>query len=287
MTAVFRHEVKLYFTGMTAYVYSAFVLLITGIYMMVYNLNQGYANFEYTLYASSFIFIIVIPILSMRLIAEERKQKTDQLLYSLPITSGQIVIGKYLAALVVAVVPIIIMAIYPLILNKFGNVTLASAYGSLFAYFLTLASLLSIGMFISSITESQPLAAGISFAVMLLNYYMVSLASLTASSAYGSMVALVIIAVLIGVVVKILTKNDTLAMLLGFFLAIAIMITFLVKSSAFEGLFPNLLKNLSVYERFYEFVDGIFDLGHVVYFVSVIVFFLFLTVQSLEKRRYN
>ena len=87
MTAVFRQEMQLLFSGLTAYVYGAFCLFFVGVYMMYYNLSAAYANFEYALAGASFAFILMIPIITMRIIAEEKKQKTDQLLYSLPITT--------------------------------------------------------------------------------------------------------------------------------------------------------------------------------------------------------
>ena len=147
---------------------------------------------------------------------------------------------------------------------------------------MTGAALLSIGIFISSVTESQAMAAGICFAAMLLNYYMVTLAEYVASSAYGSLVAILILEL-----IKNMTGNPLLSKIFGGLSMAAAVALYVYKSEWFEGLFPKILENISVYERFYEFVDGIFDYTHVVYFISVIVFFLCLTVQSLEKRRYN
>ena len=111
----------------------------------------------------------------MRVIAEERKQKTDQLLYSLPITTTQVVIGKYLALLTVYLIPLCIICIYPLIFSQFGDVYLLTSYGSVFAFFVLGAALIAVGVFISSLTENQGFAAGIGIAVILLNYYSVSL----------------------------------------------------------------------------------------------------------------
>lgn len=82
-----------FFSGLTAYVYGAFSLFFVAVYMMYYNLSAAYANFEYALAGASFAFILMIPIITMRIIAEEKKQKTDQLLYALPITTTQIVVG--------------------------------------------------------------------------------------------------------------------------------------------------------------------------------------------------
>lgn len=149
------------------------------------------------------------------------------------------------------------------------------------------ASLLAIGIFISSVTESQPMAAGICFAAMVLNYYMVTLAEYAASSAYGSLIGILIFEVILAFLIHHMTGNELLAEGIGGIAFVGTVVAYICNSDWFEGLFPTILENLSVYERFYEFVDGVFDYTHVVYFISVIVFFLFLTVQSLEKRRYN
>ena len=119
--------------------------------------------------------MVIVPILTMRVIAEERKQKTDQLLYSLPITTTQVVLGKYLALLVVYLIPLAIISLYPLIFSQYGDVYLLTAYGSILAFFILGAALIALGVFISSLTENQGFAAGIGIAVILLNYYSVSL----------------------------------------------------------------------------------------------------------------
>ena len=191
------------------------------------------------------------------------------------------------ASLEESVIPMCLVIAYPLILKNYGNIYLPTAYGTLFAYIMTAAALLSIGIIISSITESQAMAAGICFAAMLLNYYMVTLAEYVASSAYGSFIAILILELIIALLVKNMTGNSILSKGFGAVSIIAAVALYIYKNQWFEGLFPKILENISVYERFYEFVDGIFDYTHVVYFISVIVFFLFLTVQSLEKRRYN
>ena len=128
MTAVFRHEMQLLFSGLTAYVYGAFCLFFVGVYMMYYNLSTAYANFEYALAGASFAFILMIPIITMRIIAEEKKQKTDQLLYSLPITTTQIVVGKFLAVFLTSVIPMCLVIAYPLILKNYGNIPQVKCY---------------------------------------------------------------------------------------------------------------------------------------------------------------
>lgn len=287
MTAVLKHELSNYFHSLTAYIFSAFLLAFVGIGAMLYNIQSAVANFEYVLSFVCLGFVVVIPILTMRVIAEERKQKTDQLLYSLPIKTLEIVAGKYLALLVVFLVPLCIVCVYPLIFAKFGEVYLPTSYGSLLAFFILGAALIAIGVFISSLTENQGFAAGIAIPVILLNYYSVSLAEHVSATAFGSFVVLCVFAVLAGVVIRFLTKNENLAYGVGILLILAIGIAYFLDSTKFEGLLPDIMTKLSLFERFYSFVNGVFDLTAIGYYVTVIIFFLFLSVQSLEKRRYN
>ncbi len=147
MTAVFKHELSNYFHSMTAYIFGAFLLAFVGIGAMIYNIQQAVANFEYVLSFVSLVFVVIIPVLTMRVIAEERKQKTDQLLYSLPITTTQVV-GKYLVLLVIYLIPLCIVAVYPLIFAQYGEVYLMTSYGSIGAFFVMGAALIAVGMFL-------------------------------------------------------------------------------------------------------------------------------------------
>ena len=201
MTAVFKHELKSYFHSLTAYIFGAFLLAFVGIGAMMYNIQASVSNFEYVLSFSSIIFVIIVPILTMRVIAEEKKQKTDQLLYSLPLNTFDVVMGKYLALLVVFLIPLAIICLYPLIFSQFGDVYLLTSYGSILAFFVMGAALLAIGVFISSLTDNQGFAAGIGIAVILLNYYSVSLAEYVSSTAMGSAIVLCVFSVILGFVV--------------------------------------------------------------------------------------
>ena len=287
MSAVFRHELRSYFHSLTADVFGAFLLAVIGIGAMFYNLEAAVSNFEFVLSFASIIFMVIVPILTMRTLAEERRQRTDQLLYSLPITTTQVVLGKYLALLVVYLIPLAVISLYPLLFSQFGDVYLPTSYGSLFAFFLMGAALLAVGMFLSSLTDNQGFAAGIGVAAILLNYYSVSLAEYTSSTAMGSLIALYVIALLLGVVIHNLTRNENLAYGVTLVLIAALSVAYFVNSSAFEGLLPDIMTKLSLFRQFNSFVNGAFDLTAIVYYVSVMGFFLFLSVQSMEKRRYN
>ena len=287
MKAVFKHELRQYFDSMTAYVFGAFLLLFIGIGSMLYNLQSAVSNFEFVLNFASIVFVVIVPVLTMRTLSEERKQKTDQLLYALPISTTQVILGKYAALLLVFLIPLCFVALYPLLFSQFGEVYLPTAYGSLFAFFLLGAALIAVGVFLSSLTDNQGLAAGLGIGAILLNYYSVSLSEYVSSTAIGSLVTFAVLIVCLGLIIRALTRNDMLSIAVGLVLLAALIGVYALDWTALEGLLPDIMKTLSLFSRFSVFVNGVFDLTGVVYFLSVTVFFLFLAVQSMEKRRYN
>ena len=286
MKAVFKHEIGLYYHGLLAYVFGAFLLEFIGIGAMMYNINRAVANFEYALGTFSIGFIALVPILTMRVMAEEKKQKTDQLLSLLPITGVDIVLGKYFAMAVVFVAPMIVACVYPFIFSLYGDVYLPTSYGALFAFVCLGLALIAIGMFISSLTESQGMAAGICVVAMLSCYYSASLADYIASTAFN-VAALLVLSALLALLVRRLTRSDAAGLIILILCVAAVAITWFVSPTSLETLLPDLMNKLSLFERFYTFVNGVFDVTAIIYYISVAVFFLFLCVQSWEKKRYN
>ena len=287
MGAVFRHEVRSYLHSLTAFLFGAFLLEFVGIGCVLYNIQAAVANFEYVLQFVCIGMTVIIPVLTMKTLAEERRQKTDLLLYSLPLSSAQVIVGKFLALLVVFMAPMCVVAVYPLIFSMYGDVFLLSAYGSILAFILMSAALIAIGMFISSLTQSQGLAAGIAIPVLLLNYFSVSLAESVSTSAAGSLVALAALLLALAWLVKRLTASQRAAYVTVVAGAVILAILALVDTTMFESLLPDIMRQLSLFDRFDGFVEGVFSLSSVVFYLSVAGYFLFLSSQSLEKRRYN
>jgi len=287
MIAVFRRELASYFKGVIGYLFSAFLLVFAGFYTLTYNLAAGQPNFEYVLQAISFIYMICVPILTMRAMAEEKRQKTDQLLYTLPIRLSSVVIGKYFAMLAVLAIPLLIMGTYPLILMQFGEVYLPTAYGTLIAFFLLGATLIALGLFISTLTESQVSSAVICLVLVLFLYFMSDLASILPTSPDSSVIALCVLAALFALILYMFTKNWIVALVVGIVGIGGLCGWYVMDMGAFYNLFPEIFSALSVFERFYLFVNGAFDLTAVVYYLSIIAVFLFLSAQALEKRRWS
>ena len=287
MIAIYKRELKSYFTGMMGYVFVAFVLLFIGIYTAAINLKYAYPGFEYVLKSATFMYLIAVPVLTMRVFAEERRQYTDQLLYSLPVRVVDVVLGKYLAMVTLLTVPLLVSALYPLMVGSFGPISYATAYGSLLAFFLLGCALIAVGMFMSSITENQIIAAVMSLGTLVLCYLMTALSNLMTSTSLASTASLMIVALLLSLIVRLMTKSWTAAGLTAVVTFIPLVALYLISPVAMESAFTKALGALAIFDRMSSFTDGIFDLTGIVYFVSVAALFCFFTVQSVEKRRWS
>lgn len=287
MKAVFRHEMSSYFRTMTGYLFIGFLLLFVGVYSYVYNIQNSLANFEYVLSGMSFVFLLIIPVLTMGVIADEKRKNTDQLLYSLPLSMTEVVLGKYFAMLVVLLIPTAVICFYPLILNLFGNVYLLKTFGAILGFFFLGAALIAVGMFVSSLTESPAVAAGICFLLLLLNYFMSSLSGYLPATATPSLIALTALVLIAALIIWMMTKSIGAA---GIFAAAGVavlVIMYLVNATWFAGLFPNIMSGLSLFDRFNSFVDGVFDVKALIFYLTVCVLFVFLSIQSMDKRRWS
>lgn len=286
MKEIFKHELKMYYTSIVPYIFGAFLLCFIGVGALLYNINSAVANFEYVLAFISVIFVVIIPILTMKTISQERHQRTDQMLYSAPVTSIDIILGKYFALLMVFVISIFPTLFYPLIFKFFGNVYLPTSYGSFVAFFLMGAALIAIGIFVSSLTENMGIAAGISLVIILVNYYSTSLADYYPETGLASVIGVVVVILLLSWLIRWMTGNENLSLsflLLGVF---AVCISYSIKPELYEGLMGKMLNDFDLFERFVTFVNGIFDLKTIIFYLSVSVVFLLLSVESMEKRRY-
>ena len=284
---IYDREFNSSFHSLYGYVFTAFMLLVAGIYVTGDCLRGGSGNFAGVMGSMSFIYLIVIPILTMRVFAEERRQRTEQLLYALPVSMGQVVIGKYLALISVLAVPTIIMAFYPPILAFFGDVDLLGAYCSLIGFYLCGCALCAVGVFLSSLADNQAIAAGMCFVAMLLLFFLSSLANLVSATASGTLLAASVLVVLLGLLTFSLTRSKKASIAITASLEAVLVVLYVLFKNAFTGLFPAIMKRLSVFDRYYVFLDGIFDLTGLVYMVSFIAIFLLLTTLSMEKRRWN
>lgn len=286
MFVIYKKELNSYFNGMMGYVFIAFALAVIGVYMTAVNLTQAYPNFEYVLDSVRFLFILLMPILTMRTLSEERRQRTDQLLYSSPISTWSVVTGKFFASLTVFAIPLLISSLYPLLLRQFGNVNLKTAYAGVLGFLLMGGAAIAMGIFLSALSESQMVSAVASFAVLLICYLMPSLTSMVSASALTSCIGFSILLLILAYLLYSTTKNPILAggISLGGIGALAAL--YFLKPTLLEGTFISAMNALSVFQRYDTFIYGMLDLRSIVYFITIIALFIFFTVQVIEKRRW-
>ncbi|MBE6994103.1 MAG: ABC transporter [Ruminococcaceae bacterium] len=287
MSVVYKKELKGYFNSMTGYVYVAFALAVIGVYTYAVCLRQVFPNFEYVLDSVRFLFALLMPILTMRTMSEERRQRTDQLLYSSPISTWSIVFGKFFAALTVYGLPLLVSCFYPVLLSRFGSVNFPTAYAGIFAFLLMGGAAIAIGIFLSSLTDNLMVAAVLSFGAMLICYIMPSLANMVSASAMTSAMCFAVLAILAGYFIYETSRNLILGGGIAAVVVGALLAVFRFKRTLLEGTFNKAMNALSVFSRFDSFVYGVFDLKAVIYFLTIIVLFVFFTVQTVEKRRWS
>lgn len=287
MLAIYKKELKSYLTSMQGYVFMAFIMLVLGIYFTAYNLNYASPDFGTTLNSVTFVFLIITPILTMRILAEEKRNKTDQLLFTSPVPIWKIVFGKYLGMVTIYLIPVVITLFYPLILAKYGTVSYPMTLTAIVGFFFLGCANIAVGLFLSSITESQVIAAVLTFVVLFCSFVMNGIESFFSQTAMASMLAFAVLAVLIAMVVYQMTKDNILTGITGVVLLGAVVIIYIIKSSLYEGAIQKLLDLLAIANHFDNFVGGILDFSGIVYMLSVICIFIFLTVQSIQKRRWS
>ena len=287
MTAIYKRELKSYLTSMVGYLFIFFILVLTGIYFSAYQLSAAYPKFEYTLSAVTFVFLIGVPILIMRVLAEERKQKTDQLLLTAPVSVGNIVIGKYLALVTVYAIPILVMCTYPLIMSKFGTVAFGSAYTAILGFFLLGCANIAIGVFMSALTESQVIAAVLTFVLLFAFYMMNGISSFFSKTSMSTCVTFGLLILAAAIILYTMIKNALISAIAAVIGEVILVVIYVVKSSVFEGGIQKVLNIFNLSGHFDNFTSNIFDIKGIVYFLSVIAICLFLTMQSISKRRWN
>lgn len=182
MSAIFKREFKSYFQSVIGWLFLAATLSIFGLYFYVYNLVYGYPNIASTLSSVTFIFLITVPVLTMRVLAEEQRNKTDQLILTSPVSVGKIVAAKFLAMGAVFTIAVVVIAVTPLILSAFGAVPFRENYVAVLGFWLYGLTCIAIGMFVSSLTESQVIAAVLTFVLLFVGYMMESICSLISTS---------------------------------------------------------------------------------------------------------
>ena len=164
MTAIFKRELRSFFTSPVAYVVLAILFAIGGYFFYLANMEAGYRSLSYVFsYLYSYACFLVLPILTMRLFSEEKRQKTDQALLTAPVSLTGIVLGKFLAAMVVFLIGISITLVFGVVIATVAPPSWISIFGNYLGLLLYGGMIIAAGLFFSCLTESQLVAALVTF----------------------------------------------------------------------------------------------------------------------------
>lgn len=236
MWAILKRDFKACFQSVIGWLFLAATLAFYFLYFYVYNLSYGYPYITYSLNSMTFLFLVTVPVLTMRILAEEQHAKTDQLILTAPVSIGKIVVGKYLALAAVFTAAMAVIGLSALLLGRFGAVGYKESYAALLGFWLYGLTCIAIGTFVSSLTESQVIAAVLSFVFLFIGYMM-------------------------GLVTQLISSSG--------------------------NLLTRILNCYNLTDGLDHLSNGELDLTAVAYYISVSALFLFLTVQSIQKRRWS
>ena len=287
MIAIYKKELRAYFNSMIGWMFLAFMFLGVGFYHALINLLQGYGLFTYALSGVMIIIILIVPIFTMRIMAEESRQKTDQLLYTAPVSIVKIVLGKFFAMATIFGIGVAVLALYPLTMIQYGDVVFVQEYVSLLGFFLMGCVYMAIGMFISSLTNSQILAAVITIFTFLFSFFAGSVADLFSADSQTAYRFMVVVWLLVAIIAYLMIKNLFATVMIWVVGEAAILLVYRLKADLFDGLIVKIFSSLSITTHFDSFSYGLLSVSDVVYFVTVTVLFLFFTVQVINKKRWS
>ena len=287
MTAIFKREFKSCFTGMIGWVIAAVSLFFLGLYFTNRNLLYASSDFASVLYTMTMILLFLLPAISMRSFAEERKNKTDQLLLTSPVSIPAIVAGKFLAELAVFALPLAAAVVMPLLLQAFGTVSLVAAYSALLGYLLLGGACLAVGTWISALTENQILAYLATFGALLVAYLMNGIQTMFTTGNLLAFVVFMIVLLVASVLVGVICKRLAAGAVVFCTGAVVLFVLFQLRPAWLLAAFNAVLSALALFEPFKDIVGGMFSIPAIVYYLSVMGLFLFLTGQALARRRWN
>ena len=286
MIAIMLRELRTYFLTPIGYVFMGLFLLVSAFFFTGSSLVGGSSYYASFLGSILFLYIFSTPLLTMRLLSEERKQRTDQLLLTSPISVTAIVVGKFLAAFVVFLCTLLVTVLYALVILIYGDLAVWETVGSYIGFALLGASFISIGIVISAMSENQVSAAFFTFFSLLLIWFIDLIRSVAPATTLSGVIFAAALGIGLALFFYFNTKNWIATGGVAVVAGAAIGVTYLVNSSLFDNFIPDVLNWISLLGRFDGFAMGIIKFADVVFYLSFISILLFVTTRLIEKRRW-
>jgi ABC-2 type transport system permease protein len=287
MFAIFKRELRAYFLTPIGYIYMGLFLLLTGIFYFFNNLLPARSRFTGFLGSILLIYLFAVPLLTMRLFSEEKRQKTDQMLLTSPVSITGIVAGKFFAAMVVYCGTLLFTAAYAVVIAFYGELQTWETLGSYIGFIFLGSAYISVGIFISALTENQLSSALVSFFVLIFIWLIDSVSQIVPSDTWSGFISAVVILMFLLVFLYFSTKNWVIVLGAFGFGGLVTGGLYFLKRDIFSGFIRKFLGWFSLNSRYHPFSTGLLRLDSLLYFVSFSGLFLFLTVRLIEKRRWN
>lgn len=288
MLAICKKELRSIFSNMYGYILVATYLLFSGYFTSIICLFGGSPSIELTYGYLSFIFLLTVPYLSIKGFSDEKRQKTDTLLYCLPISSADIVIGKFLSMAIIMLFCQLTSFLSIVVLSFYGNVNLVASALCALAFFLCSCALMAVGLFVSTLSQSIVTSVLMSFCAMLFIYFSPDLVSLIPTTLIGSFAVLSVMAVIFALAVAYLTRSFSVS---AIFFSIVESMTIALSiflPDTMEVAAVSLFSSFSITDRLSDVTTyAIFDLQTIVYFIGMTALFLYFSYLSAEKRRWS
>lgn len=287
MLEILNKELKSYFHSSNSYIFLFVFLLISGIFFTLSNLIPGSGYFPNILYSMIFVFLFLVPILTMKIIAGETHEKTDQLLLTSPLKIWEIVIGKFLASSAVFFIAILITFIYPLMLKKFGSIPVGETIGAYIGFILIGLCFISIGVFISALTENQVTAAIITFGVLFIIFILDWIGSGLPTTVISGVIFSEILVAIIALFLYYNAQNLIISASTFIIGSLIVLIIYLKNKNLYDGFIVKFVDWFSLIKRYEPFNMGMLSANSITYYISFCAFFIFLTISVMDRRRWS
>lgn len=287
MFAIFKRELKAYFLTPIGYIFMGLFLLLTGIFFFFDNIIGQSSRYIGFLGSVLLLVTFILPLLTMRLFAEEKRQKTDQLLLTSPVSITGIVCGKYFAAMAVYCGTLLVTVSYAVVVAVYGDLETWGTIGSYIGFILLGACYISIGLFVSALTENQLIAALVTFFVLLFIWLIDPISQAIPSDTRTGVISAVVLLAALLLFIFLSTRNWIIVLAAALLGASIIGGLYLFDRSLFFGFIQRVIGWFSLNRRYQPFTIGLLRFDYLLYYASFSGLFLFLTVRLIEKRRWN
>ena len=287
MIAIFKREFKAYFQTPIGYIYMGLFLLLSGVFYFFDNLVSQSSYYTHFLGNILLIYLFAIPLLTMRLFSEEKRQRTDQLLLTSPVSIVGVVLGKFLAAMAVYVGTMLFTIFYAIVIAVYGDLQVMETIGSYIGFMFLGACYISLGIFISAGTENQLTAALVTFFVLMFIWMIDQVSMFVPSDTNTGIISAFVLLAAVLLFIFLNTKNWVIVLGTAIIGSLTIGGFYLFRPDLFFGFIARFLGWFSLNNRYEPFMRGVLRINALVYYTTFASLFLFLTIRIIEKRRWN